>query len=82
VRTPERYIDAIDRGRSPVAASEHLDDDARRIEGLQLALRTRGGVPRGALPDDLEDLVETRGDRVVLSVRGRLLANEVALRLS
>ena len=82
VRTPERYVDAIDQGRSPIVASEHLDDDARRIEGLQLALRTRAGVPRSALPEDLDDLVEPRGDRVVLSVRGRLLANEVALRLS
>ena len=82
VRTPERYVAAIDEDRSPIAASEHLDDDERRIEGLQLALRTRGGVPRGALPDGLDDLVEPQGDRVVLTVRGRLLANEVALRLS
>ena len=82
VRTPERYIDAIARAASPVAASEHLDEGERRIEGLQLALRTRGGVPRGALPDDLGDLVERHGERVVLTVRGRLLANEVALRIS
>ena len=82
VRTPERYIAAIARGVSPIAASEHLDDTERRIEALQLALRTRGGVPRSALPDDLGDLVERRGERVVLTVRGRLLANEVALRLS
>ena len=38
--------------------------------------------PTGALPEELEDLVERKGDRVVLTVRGRLLANEVALRLS
>jgi len=82
VRTPARYIDAVANGTSPTAASEHLDEGDRRIEGLQLALRTRGGVPRGALPDDLGDLVERRGERVVLTVRGRLLANEVALRLS
>jgi len=82
VRTPERYVDAIANGASPMAASEQLDEGERRIEGLQLALRTRGGVPRGALPDDMGDLVERRGERVVLTVRGRLLANEVALRLS
>ncbi len=82
MRTPERYVDAIDEDRSPIAASEHLDDDERRIERLQLALRTKDGVPRGVLPDGLDDLVESRGDRVVLTVRGRLLANEVALRLS
>ena len=82
VRTPERYVEAINSGRSPLAASERLDEAERRIEALQLALRTREGVPTGALPEELEDLVERKGDRVVLTVRGRLLANEVALRLS
>jgi oxygen-independent coproporphyrinogen-3 oxidase len=84
VRTPERYIDAIEGGRSPQAGTERLDDDARTLEGLQLALRTRDGVPARALPpdDDLRDLVSVRNDgRVVLTLNGRLLANEVALRL-
>ncbi len=82
VRTPERYIDAVTAGRSPEAAGERLDPDDRRIEALQLAVRTRSGVPAAALPvDDLDDLVEVQGDRAVLTVRGRLLANEVALRL-
>jgi hypothetical protein len=46
-------------------------------------LRTRDGVPASALPlDELDGLVERAGDdRVVLTVDGRLLANEVALRL-
>jgi hypothetical protein len=35
------------------------------------------------VPDDpdLEGLLERRGDRAVLTVRGRLLANEVTVRL-
>ena len=82
VRTPERYIDAVAAGRSPEAAGEQLDDDERRLEALQLAVRTRDGVPASALPvGELDDLVEVIGDRAVLTVRGRLLANEVALRL-
>ena len=84
VRTPERYIDAIEAAASPEAGSEHLDPDARAIEGLQLALRTSDGIPADALPsdDDLHDLVAlTDNGRVVLTVRGRLLANEVALRI-
>jgi oxygen-independent coproporphyrinogen-3 oxidase len=85
VRTPERYIEAVDAGRSPEAAGERLDDAARRLEGLQLAVRTRGGVPATAFPPDelaaMGDLVEADGDHLVLTVRGRLLANEVALRL-
>jgi oxygen-independent coproporphyrinogen-3 oxidase len=82
VRTPERYIEAIAAGRSPEAGSETLDAETRRLERLQLALRTRDGVPEDALPDDLDDLVEREGGRVTLTLRGRLLANEVALRLS
>ena len=62
--------------------SSELDARARRLEALQLALRTREGVPASALPvDELDGLVEVRGDRAVLTRRGRLLANEVALRL-
>jgi hypothetical protein len=39
-------------------------------------------VPAAALPlEDVGDLVAVEGDRAVLTVRGRLLANEVALRL-
>ena len=82
VRTPERYIDAIGAGRSPEAAGETLDAGERRLEALQLAVRTSDGVPAAALPvDELGDLVAVEGDRAVLTVRGRLLANEVALRL-
>jgi putative oxygen-independent coproporphyrinogen III oxidase len=83
VRTPERYIAAIESGRSPVAASEELDAETRELERLQLALRTREGVPADAVPADptLDRLLEHDGDRVRLTVQGRLLANEVAVRL-
>jgi oxygen-independent coproporphyrinogen-3 oxidase len=82
VRTPERYIGLVADGASTEAAGESLADDERVLEGLQLQLRTRDGVPSGALDTtDLDDLVDVRGDRVVLTLRGRLLANEVSLRL-
>ena len=82
VRTPDRYIELVAGGESPESASETLDAETRRIEGLQLALRTREGVPRGVLPEeDLEGFVEVRAERVVLTRRGRLMANEVSLRL-
>jgi putative oxygen-independent coproporphyrinogen III oxidase len=84
VRTPERYIDAVEQGRSPEAGSETLDDGVQRLEGRQLALRTNVGVGPDALAaddPDLDGLIERRGERIVLSVEGRLLANEVALRL-
>ncbi len=82
VRTPERYIAAVRDGQPTEAAGESLDAEARRIEGLQLALRTTAGVPREALDgDELPGVVERVGDRWVLTRRGRLMANEVAVRL-
>jgi putative oxygen-independent coproporphyrinogen III oxidase len=82
VHTPERYVAAIAEGRSPEAAGERLDAEARRLEALQLAVRTRAGVPAASLPvDELDGLVAVNSDRAVLTVQGRLLANEVALRL-
>ncbi|MGZ4723716.1 MAG: radical SAM family heme chaperone HemW [Ilumatobacteraceae bacterium] len=82
VRTPERYIDAVRAEESTEAAGETLDGETRRLEGLQLALRMSDGVPVDALDaDDLDGLVTTDGQRVRLTRRGRLLANEVSHRL-
>jgi oxygen-independent coproporphyrinogen-3 oxidase len=85
VRTPERYVAAVREGRATEAAGEELAPAERTLEALQLSLRTRAGVPAGALaPEDraeLDGLLVPEGDRLVLSVQGRLLANEVAVRL-
>jgi len=84
VRTPERYIEAVTAGQSPEGGSEQLDPEARRIEALQLALRTVDGVATSALPIDeiaLDGLVEDHDGQARLTVSGRLLANEVAIRL-
>ncbi|MEM9748321.1 MAG: radical SAM family heme chaperone HemW [Actinomycetota bacterium] len=88
VRTPERYIDLVRRGGSTEAAGETLDGAVRRLEGRQLALRMREGVESEAFdgPDLelLDGLVEPHpdlGERVVLTRRGRLLANEISTRL-
>ncbi|HUZ43705.1 MAG TPA: radical SAM family heme chaperone HemW [Acidimicrobiales bacterium] len=87
LRTPERYIQAVTAGLPTEAAGEELDGPTRTTERLTLALRTREGVPSGALSDlpvllD-EGLIrlESSSGRAVLTPRGRLLANEVALRL-
>lgn len=86
LRTPERYIAAVSAGRPPVAAGETLSAFERRFEQLELALRTRRGVPAAALPlgedEALAALVEPAEEgRVRLNRAGRLLANEVACRL-
>jgi len=83
LRTPERYIEAVRAGWSPTAGDEVLSEDQQAFEGLALALRTSVGVPASVVPEDpdLDGLLERRGDRAVLTVRGRLLANEVTVRL-
>jgi oxygen-independent coproporphyrinogen-3 oxidase len=82
VRTIERYVSLIEEGSSAEGGRENLGADGRRLEGLQLALRTRGGVPAKTLPiEELPGLVHVEGGQARLTVSGRLLANEVALRL-
>ncbi len=82
LRTPERYVAAVADGQPTEAAGETLDAETRRLEALQLSLRTTAGVPRDALDgESLDGLVEPCGDRWVLTRHGRLLANEVAVRL-
>ena len=83
VRTPDRYIEAVEGGRSPEAGSEVLTPAVREFEALSLSLRMPRGVPWDSLEraDELEGLVERVGSRAVLTVRGRLLANEVGARI-
>jgi oxygen-independent coproporphyrinogen-3 oxidase len=83
LRTPERYVAALANGELPEGGREVLDAATRRFEAMALLLRTREGVPSDAFDDAdaLGDLVEPRGDRLVLSLRGRLLANQVAMHL-
>ena len=93
VRTPDRYIEMIAAGTSAEAAHEVLDADTRLSEQLTLAIRTSTGIKLTALPvdppqmsctlDELDHagLLHHGTGSVVLTRRGRLLANEVTARL-
>ncbi len=93
VRTPERYIEAVEQGRSPEAGAEALAPADAADEALVLALRTRGGIKLSQPPADshavdacIDELVAAgllvrHAGRAVLTRPGRLLANEVATRL-
>jgi hypothetical protein len=66
-----------------VTGREVLSAEQRAFEELSLVLRTPRGVPWAALtrPEELDGLVDDRDGRAVLTVRGRLLANEVTTRI-
>lgn len=84
VRTPERYCDLVEQGQNVVAGEELVMAGHYEREALMLSLRTRSGVQAERVPSELVDagLVQLWGPgRAVLTVRGRLLANEVAVRL-
>ena len=83
VRTPERFISAMSENSSVEAASEQLDAESWELEGRQLALRTSRGVPEKFIPKEVRHLTEPAevDGNLKLTVEGRLLANEVAIRL-
>jgi putative oxygen-independent coproporphyrinogen III oxidase len=85
VRTPERYCRLMETGSPVEAAGETLGPEQRAWEELVLILRTSQGVPAGAAPDELYDAgmveLQTGGTRAVLTPKGRLLANEAAIKL-
>ena len=89
VKHPTPYAVRIGGGRSPAQAREVLDAETRRVERVLLETRLRGGLPldvldadgRAAVPAQVSrGLVEqdplARG-RIVLTTRGRLLADAV-----
>ncbi len=87
VRTPERYVERVLAGRPPEAGGENIDERVRAEEEISLGLRTRAGV---ALPEAAEPvaiplseagLLEREEGRWRLTLRGRLLASEVTVRL-
>ena len=88
VRTPERYIAAVQEGRSAQADEEELDAAGRRDEQLALALRLRWGTAIAGLDRAVVDDLVTAGllehldpERIGLTRAGRMLANEVTVRL-
>jgi len=86
VRHPAAYADRIAGGVSPAHGREQLDDETRRVERVLLELRLDTGLPLAVLDDAgraavhgqvARGLVTVEGDRLVLTGRGRLLADAV-----
>ncbi|HUV57858.1 MAG TPA: radical SAM family heme chaperone HemW [Acidimicrobiales bacterium] len=83
VRTPDRYVTMVRAGERPLGGEETLDERTQRFERESLALRTSRGVPVEAFEslDEIRHLVNVSDDRVTLAQSGRLLANQVIVRL-
>ncbi|MCF6388922.1 radical SAM family heme chaperone HemW [Mycobacterium sp. MBM] len=86
IKHPNAYAQALAEHRLPVADAEELDDTARHIEDVMLRMRLRSGLPRGLLtaPERrradtalADGLLIAAADRLVLTDRGRLLADAV-----
>jgi oxygen-independent coproporphyrinogen-3 oxidase len=93
VKHPARYAAYLEQGRSPAAGRETLDERARVTEHVMLGVRMRSGLVIDELPETsrgaidqltrwgLVDAGEVGAGRVVLTQRGRLLADAVVREL-
>ncbi|HEU5266094.1 MAG TPA: radical SAM family heme chaperone HemW [Jatrophihabitans sp.] len=93
VKHPARYAAQLDAGRSPAAGRETLDDAARFTERVMLGVRRREGLSMLDLPRPAQGVVPQlatwglvdqqlfEGGRVVLTQRGRLMADAVVKEL-
>jgi oxygen-independent coproporphyrinogen-3 oxidase len=86
VKHPTAYAARLASGRSPAQAREVLDENTRRVERVMLETRLRQGLPlelldvggRAAVPQlQSEGLVDISEEHLVLTLRGRLLADAV-----
>jgi oxygen-independent coproporphyrinogen-3 oxidase len=90
VKHPARYAARLAAGESPEAGSEVLTAAERHTERIMLRLRLASGLPLELLDDTgraaaehavSDGLVERTGAAVVLTRRGRLLADRVVQQL-
>jgi len=86
VKHPNAYAQSLADGLLPVADFEQLDAATQHVEDVMLRLRLRDGLPVAVLDDGeraraetaiVDGLVVERADRLVLTDRGRLLADAV-----
>ncbi|QJC22693.1 coproporphyrinogen III oxidase [Arcanobacterium buesumense] len=87
VKHPGAYAQHLLAGNLPIADVEHLTDTEQREEAIMLGVRLAEGIaipdgtqPRviaGLIADELVDPAAALSGRIVLTLRGRLLADTV-----
>ena len=93
IKHPSAYIEAASAAISPAAGSEVLSESEREVERVMLQIRMRSGIKRAAFTSAQQDRLEGfasrglfldgqwRNGRVVLSLEGRLLADQIVREL-
>ena len=73
----------VQAGEKPLGGEEILDEETKEFERDSLALRTRRGVAVEAFDslDEIAHLINVESGQVILAPEGRLLANQVIVRL-
>jgi len=91
VKHPAAYAQRLAAGHSPAAGWETPDSQARELESILLGSRIREGISiegfepepvAGLIADGLIDGLQAIRKRLVLTVKGRLRADEVVRRLT
>jgi oxygen-independent coproporphyrinogen-3 oxidase len=93
VKHPVRYAALVDGGRSPAAGRETIDAQGRLTERIMLGVRRREGLVISELPQTVRaaapqlagwgllDQTDLQDGRLVLTQRGRLMADAVVKEL-
>lgn len=93
LKHPKTYIEAIASSQSPATGAETLTIEEKRIESLMLRIRMREGIDSAEFASNQKSVLDSfrqRGlfdarqwqeGRIVLSLEGRLLADQVVREL-
>ena len=93
VKHPSAYANRLSQGLSPAAGRETLDPETRRLERVMLEARLQAGLEvsalsaagrhqmAGLIADGLVEPVPAFHGRLVLTLKGRLLADAVVRRI-
>lgn len=86
---PKTYLDALVEGKSPAVGNEFLSEDDKATESVMLRIRMREGVALSAFTNAQRAVLDGfyqrglflaeqwRSGRGVLSLEGRLLADQI-----
>lgn len=88
VKLPQEWVKRLSQQQSPAHSREVLDEKQKHVEHIMLNLRLASGVQKSLLDDSIleylesVELIQTQSQSVVLTRKGRLLADYVVRELT